>query len=62
MNFGCVGAKNADGANAGTVMMRLLRSSFWKMDCAAETMRAPPRDWKTVRAVIISEENKGGWE
>jgi hypothetical protein len=48
------------GVMLGTVMMRLLRSSFWNMDCAAETMRAPPRDRKTVRAGIISEENKGG--
>jgi hypothetical protein len=46
----------------GTVIMRLLRSSFWKMDCAAETMRTPSRDWKTVGAGIFSEENKGGWE
>jgi len=50
------------GVILGPLVIRLLRSSFWKMDCAAEMMRAPPRDWKTVRAGNLSEENKGRWE
>jgi hypothetical protein len=25
-------------------------------------MRAPPRDWKTVQAENLSEEDKGDWD
>ena len=55
-------SKMLTGVILGPLVIRLLRSSFWKMDCAAEMMRAPPRDWKTVRAGNLSEENKGRWE
>lgn len=44
--------KIADGGMLGLVVWRAERSSFWKRDCAAETTRAPPMDWKTVCLVV----------
>ena len=55
-------ASTLAGLRVGSIDGRVLMTSFSKMEFPADTMREPPKDWKTrCFTYVISESEIGGW-
>ena len=55
-------ASTVPGLRVGSINGSVLLTSFSKMEFPADTMREPPKDWKTTYCTyVISESEMGGW-
>ena len=55
-------ASTLAGLRVGSIDGRVLLTSFSKIEFPADTMREPPKDWKTKgHTFVISESEMGAW-